>query len=85
MPAALYPLHHGQTLAGPWSPTCAAWPPTQETDRAMTFSEPLMASLTLLLALCVLGIAIATTFIGWLGAVLFIAGYLAGLITPRSE
>lgn len=50
----------------------------------MTISEPLMTQLTALLALCVIGIAVATTFIGWLGAALFIAGYLAGLITPRS-
>lgn len=50
----------------------------------MTITEPFMTRLTFFLALCIVAVAIATTFIGAWGAVLFIAGYAAGLITPRS-
>lgn len=59
-------------------------PMHQETDQRMTISEPFMTRITVFLAVCVVGLAIGTTLIGWLGAALFIAGYATGLVTPRS-
>lgn len=51
----------------------------------MTFSEPFMTRITAFVALIVVGLAIAVTDLGYLGAFLFLAGYVAGLVTPRSE
>lgn len=51
----------------------------------MTFSEPFMTRITAFVALCIIAVAIAVTDLGLLGAVLFLAGYVAGLVTPRSE